>query len=270
MVDNDRSVIEVAFVDTPPSLFGPEDAGGPTDGADDGSSLEGRLVVVTGAAGLLGGAFVADLVGRGARVCLIGRDLDALRATIAPLGADAPTALLRCDLASAEDVDSACDFIDRIGQPVDLLVHAAGIQAPTTIAAGSLDDLDEHYLLEVRGPYLLTQRLLPSLTQSKGRVVFLTGPVAGASGERLDAHRAISQAGARAFADELRREAAPMGVRVLVVGAEADLDVAGAGPDAAPFLRACASTVLDSLAAAALDVTELRLRPARVGRTEQR
>ncbi len=270
MVDNDRSVIEVAFVDTPRSLFGPEQTpGSPEAGPTDGTSLEDRLVVVTGASGLLGGAFVTELVERGARVCLIGRDLDALRDTTSALGPDAPTALLRCDLASAEDVDSACDFVDRIGQPVDLLVHAAGIQAPTTIATGSLDDLDEHYLLEVRGPYLLTQRLLPSLTEAGGRVVFLTAPVGG-SGEQLDAHRAISQAGVRAFAQELRREAAPMGVRVLVVGAEANVDVTGGGPGGPSFLRTCAATVLDSLGAAALDVTELRLRAAPVGRAEQR
>lgn len=272
MVDNDRSVIEVAFVDTPPSLFGPEpgtatDAAGSAD--ERGRALEGRLVVVTGASGLLGAAFAAEVVERGARVCLIGRDMDALRATTATLGPDAPTAHLRCDLASAEDVDSACDFIDRIGQPVDLLVHAAGIQAPTTIAAGSLDDLDEHYLLEVRGPYLLTQRLLPSLTESKGHVVFLTGPHSNPS-DQLDAHRAISQAGVRAFAEELRREATPMGVRVLVVGAEAGLDVAGDGAGDGAFLRACAATVLDSMADQALEVTELRLRVGRVGRAERR
>ena len=117
MVDNDRSVIEVAFVDTPPSLFGPEpgtatDAAGSAD--ERGRALEGRLVVVTGASGLLGAAFAAEVVERGARVCLIGRDMDALRATTATLGPDAPTAHLRCDLASAEDVEAGMRHAKRM------------------------------------------------------------------------------------------------------------------------------------------------------------
>src|SRR5690606_21965494 len=56
----------------------------------------------------------------------------------------------------------------------------------------------------------------------------------------------------------------------LVVGAEAGLDVAGEGAGDGAFLRACAATVLDSMADQALEVTELRLRVGRVGRAERR
>jgi NAD(P)-dependent dehydrogenase (short-subunit alcohol dehydrogenase family) len=276
VVDIDRSVIEVAFTEVRHPLF---TSGEPTsDASSDDRSVEGRLAVVTGASGMLGAAFVAELAERGAHVCLVGRDLDSLRDTVAALDPGARTAMLRCDLASAEDVGSACDFIERIGSPVDLVVHAAGLYAPTSIARGSIDDLDEHYLLDVRGPYLLTQRLLPSLADGSGRIVFFaagerpsTGGPGGDTPASPDVHRSISQAGVRAFASELRVEAGPLGIRVLTVQADDDLDSLGGGAEGPSFLRACSSTVLDVLAVHAVDLTELHLRRGgRMSRSEQR
>ena len=259
MVDNDRSVIEVAFSEA----RGPRFAGGdavtrtPVDASGE-RGLEGRLAVVTGAAGLLGAAITAELTARGAHVCVIGRDLEALRATVEGIGPGAHTAMLRCDLASIEDVESAADFIERIGEPVDLLVHAAGMYSPTTIARGTVEELDEHYLLDVRGPYLLTQRLLPSLTDAVGRVVFFSVG-GGEAGPDADVHRHISQAGLVAFASGLREEAAPYGIRVLTVRTDDVEDVPG-DPGSQAFLEACAARMLDLLAAGAVDVTDLHLR----------
>ena len=259
MVDNDRSVIEVAFSDARgPRFAGRGEAPAtPVDPAGE-RGLEGRLAVVTGAAGLLGAAITAELVARGAHVCLIGRDLDALRATVDALDPGAHTAMLRCDLASVDDVESAADFIERIGEPVDLLVHAAGMYAPTTIARGTVEELDEHYLLDVRGPYLLTQRLLPSLTEADGRVVVVSrgGAAAGPAAAR---HRHISQAGLVAFASGLREEAAPYGIRVLTVRTD-DVEAVPGDPGSQAFLEACASRMLDLLASGTVDVTDLRLR----------
>lgn len=262
MVDIDRSVIEVAFSEARGPVFegrSAEEAPAAAPVAGE-RSVAGRLAVVTGASGLLGTAVAAELVARGAHVCLIGRDLDALRATAEHVGGGAPPALLRCDLASVDDVIAATEFIDRIGAPVDVLVHAAGVRAPSTIARGTVEDLDEHYLLDVRGPYLLTQRLLTSLTDARGRVVFFAAddgtPAAGD-----DVHRTISQAGLRALADVLRDEAGPLGVRVLTVRTDDDLDPDGGG-DAARFLDVCAAAVLDVLAVDAVDVTQVHLRRA--------
>lgn len=269
MVDISRSVIEVAFDDPPDPLF---PAGVPVEGGEGGTAddderasrrpLEDRLAVVTGAGGLLGASLAAELVGRGARVCLVGRDVDDLRMTIAGLGPGARVAMLRCDLASTDDVESAADFVERIGAPVDLLVHAAGLHAPSTISAGDVDDLDEHYLLDVRGPYLLTQRLLPSLVESRGRVVFFTSPSDAEPTAATDVHQIISQAGMEALASALGSEVAPRGVQVLKVRTDGELALHGDGPEAERFLGVVAATVLDVLGASDVDVTDLHLRAA--------
>ena len=169
--------------------------------------VDGRLAVVTGATGLLGAAIAAELSRRGAMVCLMGRDLDELRATVDRLGPGARTAILQCDLALSEDVVSAVDFVERLDRPVDLVVHAAGLAAPARIADGPVEQLDEHYLLNVRGPYLLSQRLLPLLRDGSAQCVFVAA--ADRPGEQAgDAHHVITTAAGRALAAELRVEAA--------------------------------------------------------------
>lgn len=225
----------------------------------DPSGVRDRLAVVTGATGLLGAAIATELSARGAIVCLVGRDLPALLEVERSLGPDARVAVLRCDLALGEDVVSAVEFVERLDRPVDLLVHAAGLQSEARIADGPVEDLDEHYLLNVRGPYLLTQRLLPLLRDGAARCVFIAAAeMPGARGG--DAHHAITQAGTRALADELRVEAAPRGVRVLTVVAHDEPALRRGVVDAGAFAAGLATTVVDASASADLDLTELVVR----------
>ena len=259
MEDQD-AVTSSPFIDPSRPIFAPQGADAPDSRDRDAAPLEGKLAVVTGATGMLGATVASELVRRGARVCLMGRSISELRETARLCGGDT-TALLRCDLANADDVADAADFVERIGMPVDVLVHAAGVRSSATVSDGSLESLDEHYLLNLRGPYLLTQRLLGSLAASRGQVVFF----ASTSRPDLvldlrgggDAHHAISTAALVAFAQELRTEAGPAGVRVLTVDAEVDL---GADEEGDEVLAALASQVIDALGSPRLDVTGFTVR----------
>lgn len=253
--DPASSPVESPFGEPSRPVFG-AGAGPATPSAP---GLGDRLAVVTGATGLLGAAIATELSARGASVCLIGRDMAALLETERDLGPGARAALLQCDLAVGEDVASATDFVERLDRPVDLVVHAAGLQAAARIADGAVEELDEHYLLNVRGPYLLSQRLLPLLRDGAAQCVFFAG--AEVPGTRAgDAHHAITQAALRALAAELRVEAAPRGVRVLTVVADDEPGVDRGVVDAAAFVASLASSLVDALSSPELDVTELMVR----------
>ena len=132
---------------------------GAEQGTDEAQgALDGRLALVTGATGLLGAAMAAELAARGAIVCLLARDLAALGDLVDDLGAQVRSVVLRADLAAAEEIVSAVEFLERLDRRIDVVVHAAGLQAGSRIVDGSVESLDEHYLLNVRGPYLLTQQ----------------------------------------------------------------------------------------------------------------
>jgi NAD(P)-dependent dehydrogenase (short-subunit alcohol dehydrogenase family) len=264
VVDGRSSVSEPKFGGPNRPLFGASPTTRVQVADDPDRPLAGRLAVITGGAGLLGSAMAAELGARGADVCLMGHDADELRRTMVTLGDDVQSLMLRCDLATESEVRSAVEFVERMDRPVDVLVHAAGVQAPATIAAGTVEALDEHYLLNVRGPYLLTQRLLGPLTEASGQVVFFTVSESE-PGTGGDAHHHISQAGMQAFASELRTEAARLGIRVLTVDAVArtwgDVSLAAEGPGGQSLLRSLASSVVNTLTTPGIDVTELRVQP---------
>ena len=73
-----------------------------------------------------------------------------------------------------------------------------------------------HYRTNVRGPYLLTQELLPLLLERQGQVVFINSS-AGLTARANIAQYAATKHALKALADGLRDEVNPRGVRVLSV-----------------------------------------------------
>lgn len=221
----------------------------PAEPEDPERPLAGRLAVVTGAGAGLGRLVALALVDAGARVGVLDRDGDALAETAAAAEPDAPIVPLECDLGSLSDVEGAADFIARLDRPVHVLVHAAS--CPVTHGLeGEVSDLDEQYLVNLRGPYALTQLLLPQLRSAPGHVVFL-----GTDGEpaREELQHAMTRAGVEVLAAGLRRELAPAGGRVSVVR--------DAGPDTEPAdVAACVLGALEM--PRRLEVSDVRLRAA--------
>lgn len=100
---------------------------------------------------------------------------------------------------------------------MDVLIHSAGI-AKTATPIRATDDqvFEDHFALNVRCPYLLTRSLLPSLGARQGQVVFINSSV-GLRSKGNAAAYGMSKHALRAFADSLREEVNPEGIRVLSV-----------------------------------------------------
>jgi dehydrogenase/reductase SDR family member 12 len=143
-------------------------------------ALDGRTVIVTGAAGGLGAAAVRGLAALGARVELVVRDRARGEQACAAVRAEQPGAALEvaeCDVSSLVDVRRyAAEVRDR--EPaVHGLVHNAGVMPAerTETAEGHELALATHVL----GPFLLTRELRPVLRAGSGptapaRVVFVS------------------------------------------------------------------------------------------------
>lgn len=190
-----------------------------------GGPLTGKVAVVSGGGEGVGRAIALALLDSGARVCLLGRDAPSLRGTIELAGRTAPALYLQCDLGSVTEIESAADFIGRFDRPVDLLVHAAAVRVPHGMS-GAIADLDEQYLVNLRGPYALTQKLMGSLSAGPGHV-FLLDLSTGV--DAPDVQHAAIMAGLRTMAEGIRNELSETGVRVTTVAVAPgtdDLDVA--------------------------------------------
>lgn len=181
------------------------------------SDLTGKVAIVTGAAGAVGGAIVARLVEAGANAILLGRSQPALEAFIKRMGWHAQQA--RCwsvDLSSEDAIRTFTEDAARLWTGVDILVHAAGVIALGSVEAAALSDLDRQYQVNIRAPFQLTQALLPSIRAKKGEIVFINSST-GISARSGVSQYAATKHALRALADSLRQEANEAGVRVLSV-----------------------------------------------------
>jgi len=175
--------------------------------------LDGRVVIVTGAGGGIGGAIAEALAREGMRVWLCGRRREPLDALASRLGAGCVAGVLPADVteeAAHEAIAAA------IGAKLDVLVHAAGRFVP-----GSPLDLDAgtiRALIEVNtiAPMALTRRLLPALRAARGQVVVINSTAALRATGPWSVYAATKTA-LRTLTDGLRDVLNREGVRVLSV-----------------------------------------------------
>lgn len=271
----DETIIDVRTSDSPAVdlsvdealATGPDEfTRGATEHRRGDSPLQGKVAIVTGGSSGIGREIALGLVAQGARVCIVGRAVDRLKETSEAAGRHAPIVYLQCDLGSASEIDSMADFIERFDRPVDILVHAAGVHVAADVAGGSVVDLDEQYLVNLRGPYLVSQRLMSQLQIAGGHVVFLNS-LDGLRAQAGTVQFAMTKFGLRALADSLRDELAGTGVRVtsifaggLALSAESRELPDGSVAVAAITASDIASCVVQTLRMpASVQITDLRV-----------
>jgi NADP-dependent 3-hydroxy acid dehydrogenase YdfG len=180
-------------------------------------TLAGRVAVVAGATSDVGRAVCLRLAGAGARLCLLGRDRDSLD-LVAKRVRDVTEAVgaYRVDLSDDADLATLGERLRRDVDRLDVLVHSAGVFEMAPHAEAAVGDLDRQYRVNVRGPYRLTQVLLPQLRAQQGQIVFMNSTV-GLEARASVGQYASTQHALRAVADALRAEVNPDGVRVLTL-----------------------------------------------------
>jgi short-subunit dehydrogenase len=97
---------------------------------------------------------------------------------------------------------------------VDALVHSAGAFAYGEWGTLPMEELDFLYKINLRAPVLLTKALLPSLRISRGQIVFINSSAVLSNRAKVGAY-SVTKHGLRQFADSLREEVNPEGIRVI-------------------------------------------------------
>jgi NADP-dependent 3-hydroxy acid dehydrogenase YdfG len=176
-----------------------------------------QIAVVTGASSGIGRAIALELAGQGATVCLVGRNVETLRAVADSAPTGAPRMLCyQTDLTQDNDIWELAGHLQRDFQYIDVLVHSAGIFSFNRLDTASVEDFDWQYRTNVRAPYVLTQALLPRLRARQGQVVFLNSSVGLNARANIGQYAATKHA-LKAIADSLRDEVNPDGLRILSV-----------------------------------------------------
>jgi NAD(P)-dependent dehydrogenase (short-subunit alcohol dehydrogenase family) len=137
-------------------------------------------------------------------------------AAVAAAGNLSRTREFCADLTVDAELDRLCEQLSQAGG-LDILVHAAGVVHQNRMEDANVGDLDVQYATNVRAPYLLTKRLLPLLTGSRGQVVFINSSAGFSAGRPGIGQYAATKHALRAIAESLRAELNPKGVRVISV-----------------------------------------------------
>jgi dehydrogenase/reductase SDR family member 12 len=132
-------------------------------------SMAGRVAVVTGATGGLGGAISTGMARLGATVWLLGRDRDRLGELARDIGAEVPGAHLEIavvDLSRLSDVHAVADTVLATADRLDVLVHNAGVMMSSHEL--TVDGLETTTQVHVVAPFLLTSLLFERLRATPG------------------------------------------------------------------------------------------------------
>jgi short-subunit dehydrogenase len=135
---------------------------------EDVVDLQGRRVLITGASRGIGEALARRFAEAGARVALLARNAEALRALADELGGTAHPA----DLADPGVVAGLLERVEAEGGPVDVLVNNAGVDGGGYFPELDPEEIDRVFQVNLVAPVQLCRQVLPGmLERARGRIV---------------------------------------------------------------------------------------------------
>ncbi len=166
-------------------------------------TIEGRVVLVTGANRGIGQALVEEALRRGAKRLYAG--------TRQPLAHRDPRVTpLTLDVTNAAQIQAAVEKVESL----DILINNAGLALVDDL--GDRAALEQHLAVNLFGTYGVTRAFLPLLTRSRGAIVNVSSLSAFAAVPVLPAY-SISKAAAFSLSQSLRARLAGRGVKVHIV-----------------------------------------------------
>lgn len=174
-----------------------------------------RNVLITGAASGIGRETAVRFMEQGDRVT--GCDID--RNGLESLARQAEEKLWSfgmqiLDLVSLNTLEHLYKEIEKEGK-LDVLVNCAGICSGTRLDEMTPLEWDRTYAVNLRGPFFLTQRLIPLLKESEAPVIINVSSMAGFTGGiQSSPAYSSSKAAVTCMTKNLAKFCAPFGIRV--------------------------------------------------------
>lgn len=184
-----------------------------------GAYLQGRHAVVTGGGRGIGVAITGGLAALGARVTLMGRDLEQLQRHAASLesGHGSEAFAVSCDVTDPDSVSAAFKAARARFGDVHVLVNNAGQAESAAFGETTREIWDRMLAVNLTGQYLCIHEVLPAMLRARaGRIVNLAS-TAGLKGYNKSAAYCASKHGVVGLTRALAIETAKHGITVNAV-----------------------------------------------------
>jgi len=180
--------------------------------------IAGSHVLVTGGSQGIGTDIATEFARRGARVTVLGRDADRLRAVADRIGGG----YLQLDLADGSAVLDAVSRVEADGGPVDVLVNNAGVSITRTADGYDAGDTQRVMMVNAVAPMELSRQVLPGmLKRGRGQVVNISS-LAGVTAVPHLAVYGASKAALHHYTAGVQRDLAlqkaPVGMTLVTLG----------------------------------------------------
>ena len=170
-----------------------------------------KTALVTGASRGIGAQIVRKLAGLGWRVAFT---YLASEEAAKGLAKETGALAIRCDARNEQEIAAATETVLHAFRHVDALVHNAG-----TAWTGLLQDMptetwDDLFSLHVKGAFLHTRALLPSMiSRQQGSILYITS-MWGEVGASMEVGYSACKAALMGMMKGLAKEVGPSGIRV--------------------------------------------------------
>ncbi len=182
--------------------------------------LEGKVALVTGGAGGLGGEICKVLSQEGAAVVVAdirGDKAGTLAEELNSNGHKAKAQPMALDLCNEKQVeDAVAGILSEYGR-LDVLVNNAAVDRTVSVEELSVEDWDRIIATNLRGPFLLSKYSLPVMKkQGAGHIINIVSTAAKRAWQNAAGYHA-SKWGLLGLSHALHTEARPHGVKVSAV-----------------------------------------------------
>lgn len=133
--------------------------------------LEGKVVVITGAASGIGRASAILAAGEGARVVVVDLDQEGGESTVATIRASGGEAIfVKCNLLKAEDCERIARTAMRCFERIDALVNNAGIwdTRERTVVETPVEIWDRIIETNLKSMFLVSKFVIPEIRKNPG------------------------------------------------------------------------------------------------------
>jgi len=214
--------------------------------------LTGKTALITGASSGLGEHYAIALADRGAKVILVARRADRLRALAdqiaAKHGFEAAT-VLPTDLSARDAATSIAQILKGRGTQIDILVNNAGFGTTTNFIDESQEAISAELTVNVHTLVQLTRAMLPGMLERNYGIIINIASTAAFQSLPYMALYGATKAFVLSFTEAIWGETKKTGVKVIAVcpgpTATEFFDAGGSSPALGRFIRT-PENVLDS------------------------
>ena len=147
------------------------------------NNLDNKTLLLTGAGGGIGRAIAVRLAKEGMNIILFGgNNLEKLNETREAVEVFSSCLMLPGDLTDIDFMTTALEKAAAFRDGIDVLINNAGVAANAPFEKVTLEEYDKIMNINVKVPFLLTQKVLPFLKRSVSPTIINIASVTGHAG----------------------------------------------------------------------------------------